>query len=176
MIFCLLAMPCKGGFYLGGEIGMVFSQFIPDQNKKNTVGDYHTSMNLFTGYGVVSGGKYLGGRIKFIGLDFGSPGEVYATHVFSNAECVFGIYLTPSNLFFIAPGLEISSNSHKDNKGWNFDYGWVLNVGSRTLITGHFFWQIEGTFLYHPNVLKTASTTRHDKNALRFYVGCGYNF
>ena len=175
-MFFLWATPCKGGFYFGGDLGIVFSHFKPEKENKETKGAHHASMNLLGGYGIVSGGNYIGGRIKFIGFDFGNPGGTYKTHAFSNVECVLGIYLTPSNLFFVAPGLEISSNSHDSNNDWSLDYGWVVSVGSRTLITGHLFWQVEGTFLYHPNVLKTSGNKQHDKHALRFYVGFGYNF
>jgi hypothetical protein len=174
-MFWIIATPCKGGFYFGGDMGVVFSQFKDVTDAKKTLGDRHASMNFFGGYGLVSGGKYLGGRAKILGLDFAHPGGVYKTHAFWNLECVLGLYLTPSNLFFIAPGIEISSNSN-GNQGWLLDYGWILSIGSRTLITGHLFWQIEGTFLHHPNVFKADGDEKHDKHALRFYVGFGYNF
>ena len=175
MMFFLYATPCKGGFYGGMNTGVVFSQFSKCTQRAETLGGSHASINLFSGYGLVSGGKYVGMRAKILGLDFAHPGEVFKTHIFWNLEAVIGLYLTPSNLFYVAPGVEISSNSHKDNEHqWKWDWGTVVNVGSRTMITEHWFWQLEGTILFHPNVLDRSSSKYH-KQALRFYMGIGYN-
>lgn len=188
MFLTLLATPCKGGFYLGGGVGLSFLQFIDKEKQKESdkaadVGAYHATLSLYTGYGLVSNGLYLGGRIRMAGMDFAKPGD-YRSPYFMSLEAVFGQFLTPSTLFFIAPGIEISINKFK-NSSANKDeiskwtYGWVGHVGVRTLLTGHVFLQTEGSFLFHNKAIPkddAQHAPESNKRALRFCIGLGYNW
>lgn len=182
MFLVLVASPCKGGFYVGGAAGLSFIQFIDktDLNAKTAdFGAYNAAFDIYTGYGIVSSGFYIGGRFR-AGMDFAnfSGKQYWKSPFYTGLDVVLGKYITPSTLVYIAPGLEISVNKYKAKEAdtdWKseWSYGLAINWGTRTLLTGNWFIQTEGLFLYHNKVIKDPES---NKRALRFLTGLGYNF
>ena len=185
MMFFLQSIPCPGGFYLGSDLmGLTFSNFMtskknPPLKKEDCEKDrcaWGYSFNFSGGYGLVTGGKYKGFRMR-IGKDFGRPGCEFFMPAFIDLQALIGLYLTPSNLFYCAPGITIAWNHHQTQSSAIPDWGWAISSGSRIMITGHMYCQIEGTFLYHNKAAKNQTQSiDFNKRALRFCVGGGYNF
>ena len=188
MLF-LWAMPCQGGFYVSGNLGIAFTEFIPENKMGKAKPDIAQdrcakggSVSFLAGYGLVMGGKYIGGRLQIPGKDWGEVRTEFSMPVFFGVQPVLGLYLTPSNLFYVAPGIEISLNKHaRHHKDENHktDWGWVISVGSRTMITGHLFWHIEGTYVHHNKAtdeIKDLNIDWFNKHSLRVCIGGGYNF
>jgi len=158
-MFFLIAAPCQGGFYFGGTLGRSFS--IIDNNTKKESDDGFVG-NAFGGYGIVSGGYYIGGRIRFFGKEFSQPDGNGFLPTFTTLEGVGGLYITPSTLISMSVGTEID---------WNGKWGVCLGASSRTMLTGVLFVQIEGHLLFFNKI-----DDNKYKRSMRFMFGGGYNF
>ncbi|USO02299.1 MAG: hypothetical protein H6850_04345 [Alphaproteobacteria bacterium] len=161
-MFFLTAAPCQGGFYLGGTFGRSAIIISKKDSANDSKSDDGFTVNVFGGYGLVTGGLYMGGRARLFGRDFTNPDTENTSASFSSLEFVCGQYITPSTLVSFSIGPEIS---------WNKKWGVSIGASSRTMITGVTFVQIEGNYLFSNKITDTDY-----KRAMRFMIGGGYNF